>query len=387
MSYEPDRAFAGLFRAFTSDPNSIGDDLLQLVVRQTSDCPLVVSTASDIAIFPGRGRGPLIERFRRSTRGFIELTAISHLPLALAYLSRIRQLDPEGNLWRIRAAQFIEHAQRTRHSNTATMWRDAIAVPAFAGHEEKITDLVEYTLEQSIDYLSRVQKDEDLLTFEALRANYFDFAPTSDRPANMNDVMFATFALAYIDIAYRIGNWLRAQSVDWPQAMVLVTGQSGRPTAGTTWETNNMCNLIWRSTDRVLPQERVYVAPHVAGFAIDELPDPAGLSRLEQDYRKVWCKTRASVEVSRLMFAGYPGYEFSPSSVQGMPPVRSVDDREHCVARMRRIMEDAQQLISNCVSDYIVDELEKTGNQPSKVQIPGFTNIDYSKCTELREAR
>jgi hypothetical protein len=382
MSYEPDCEFAALFRAFTSDPNSIGVDLSEILVRQTSNCPLIVSTASDIAIFPALGRDPIVESFRTSTRGFIELTAISHLPLALAYLVQIRNFAPAGKLWRVRAAQLIEQGQRTRQSNTVAMWRDVVALSAFSGHEEKITDLVEYTLEQSISYLTRALADESLLSFESLISNYFDFTPTSIRPANMNDVMFATFALAYIDIAYRIGTWLKAQPVDWSQAMVLVTGQSGRPTAGTTWETNNMCNLIWRSTNRVLPRDRVYVAPHAASFSIDKLPDRSGFLQLEKDYRKLWCKTRASVEVSQLMFAGYKGYEAPLSSVECMPPVRGVDDRENYVARMRRIMEDPQQLISNCVADYIVDELDRTNYHPSKVVIPGFTNVNFVKSVD-----
>jgi hypothetical protein len=44
--------------------------------------------------------------------------------------------------------------------------------------------------------------------------------------------MFATFCLAYVDIAYRIGTWLGELNVDWSKATVLVSGQSGRPTAG-----------------------------------------------------------------------------------------------------------------------------------------------------------
>jgi hypothetical protein len=40
-------------------------------------------------------------------------------------------------------------------------------------------------------------------------------------------------------------------------------------------------------------------------------------------------------------------------------------------------MEDPQQLLSNCVADYIIDELHRCNHQPEDVQIPGFTNVDY----------
>jgi len=43
---------------------------------------------------------------------------------------------------------------------------------------------------------------------------------------------------------------------------------------------------------------------------------------------------------------------------------------------LRRIMEDPQQLLSNCVADYI-DELRRCNYRPEDVQIPGFTNVEY----------
>jgi hypothetical protein len=40
-------------------------------------------------------------------------------------------------------------------------------------------------------------------------------------------------------------------------------------------------------------------------------------------------------------------------------------------------MEDPTQLLSNCVADYIVDQLQDNGNRPDRVEIPGFTNVTY----------
>jgi hypothetical protein len=60
-----------------------------------------------------------------------------------------------------------------------------------------------------------------------------------------------------------------------------------------------------------------------------------------------------------------------------MPPITSVNDRDATTARLRRIMEDPTQLLSNCVADYIVDQLQDNGNRPDRVEIPGFTNVTY----------
>jgi hypothetical protein len=81
--------------------------------------------------------------------------------------------------------------------------------------------------------------------------------------------------------------------------------------------------------------------------------------------------------VVRALLGKQRAYHFDPAPADGMPPIRSVDDREATVARLRRIMEDPSQLLSNCVADYIVDQLHSNGNQPQKVEIPGFTNVSY----------
>lgn len=377
MNYQPDASFAGLFRAFTSDPRSIGAQLTAQMDALSANDPLLVSTGSDIALFPGVGGTPSFESFRKSTRGFIELTAVSHLPLALAYLARMRELAPHDETWRAAATNLSAHVEATRTANSLALWRDKVAVACFAGHEEKIVRLVDYTCATSLDWLARAQADPELLTFDALNEGYFAAGSGNRLAVPMNDVMFATFGLAFLDIVYRIGNWLRAQEIDWRRAMVLVSGQSGRPTAGTSWSSNNMCYLVWRASQRVLAPERVLVAPHAPSFALDALPDAGGLAELERTYRRLWLNTRASIEVARALFPDQPPYRFDPTPVDAMPPVTHVGDRAATAARLRRIMEDPQQLLSNCVADYIVDQLHANGNRPADVEIPGFTNVEY----------
>jgi hypothetical protein len=377
MPYQPDPAFAGLFRAFTGQSDSIGGELTRALMDASQGDPLLVSTASDIALFGGNGAPAQVESFRKSTRGFIELTAVSHVPLALAYVARLHAMNPAGTAWRVRLESLVEHAARTRAANGEALWRDRVALDAFGGIEAKIAAMVERTLSFSIAYAGAALADPSRLDAEVLRRDYLE-RRDGPRSASMNDVMFATFCLAYIDIAFRIGNWLREQRIDWRRAMVLVSGQSGRPTAGATWSSNNMCNLVWQASDKTLPAERLLVAPHAPGFSVAELPDAAGLAALEQTYRRLWCHTHASIDVSRSMFGGQIGAcAFDPEVVSDMPPIRSVDDRDACVARLRRIMEDPTQLLSNCVADYVVEQLRIHGNRPQRVPVPGFTNLDF----------
>ncbi|VVD92922.1 hypothetical protein PPN31114_01759 [Pandoraea pneumonica] len=386
MSYQPHAAFAGLFHAFTSDPQSLGNRLAKTMSARDAALPLLVSTGSDIALFPGNGAPAQIESFRKSTRGFIELTAVSHLPLALAYLARLLELgeldddgqgDSETAAWRAEAKRLIEHAANVRKANTLAHWRDDVAVQSLRGNEAKLVDLIDYTCDVSSRWLTQALADPSRLTFERLVADYFEAQPGSDLPVPMNDVMFATFGLAYLDIVYRIGNWLRAQSLDWSRAMVIVSGRSGRPTAGATWSSNNMCHLIWRASGERLPPERLLVAPHAPGFSVANLGTADDLRSLEAGYRELWHNTRASIEVAREMFPHAPGFSFAPSPDEAMPPLADAQDRKVMAARLRRIMEDPAQLLSNCVADYIVDELARCDNDPSRAVIPGFTQVNY----------
>lgn len=378
MSYQADPAFMGLFRAFTGAPDSIGNRLTQALASASDGDPILVSTGSDMVLFPGAGQAPQVRGFRKSTRGFFELTAVSHLPLALAYLARLRELSPQDDTrWRAEAEGLVLHAQRTRAANSTALWRDQIAVGSLAGIEHKVARVVDYTCAGAIACLQHVLAQPQHLTFDHLRANFFDAPASAAMPVPMNDVMFGTFGLAYLDIVYRIGTWLRSLALDWSRAMVLVSGQSGRPTAGASWASNNICHLIWSASQRRLAPERLFVAPFATPFVSDPAPDEAAMRTLEHGYRALWLNTRASVEVARRLFQDSPGYQFVPEHNAGMPPLLGVDDRAGASARLRRIMEDPSQLLSNCVADYIVDQLHANDNNPAAVAIPGFSNVDY----------
>ena len=73
---------------------------------------------------------------------------------------------------------------------------------------------------------------------------------------------------------------------------------------------------------------------------------------------------------------GRCAFVFDPDAVGDIPYIASADDRDACVARLRRITEDPTQLLLNCVADYVVDQLRLQGNQPNEVPMPGFTNCN-----------
>lgn len=379
MTYMPDPAFASLFQAFTSDADSTGQHLTACMARQRAGDPLLVYAGSDVALFPGGGAAPLVESFRRRTRGFIELTAISHLPLAFAYLGRMYALEPHADAWRVDAERLLQRTLEVRARNSSAFWRDYVAVGSFAGQEEQVARMTDYLCRVSIDYLQRVLRDPTALDPEVLRQEYLEPTANPAVPVPLNHLMFATFCLAFMDVIVRITGWLREHVSHWERLMVVLSGQSGRPTAGLTWGSNNACHLIWAASDGVVGPEQVYLAPYAPAFEAGMEADPAKMAELETQYRKLWLNTRASVEVSRLMFPGHGSMETRAEALRmsDMPALANREDSAGMAARLRRIMEDPTQLLSNSVADLLIDQLRANGNRPELLEIPGFTHIEY----------
>jgi Domain of unknown function (DUF5624) len=386
MTYSPSVEFSNLYKIYTSDPNSMGKHLTVRMSELSKDAPLLVVTGSDAVLFPGAGRQPIVESFRKRTRGFIELASVSHLGTAVAWLVRLRELnDP---IWRTDAERLISQLGRTRRINTEELWRNEIAVPALGGYESKIADLIDYSCAVTEAFLLAGIADESLMNFEHLRRHYLEPVRSSAVPVPINDMMVATFALAFLDIGHRIILWMRENVVDWGRLMVMLSGQSGRPTAGLTWANNNMCHLLWKASDERLLPERVYIAPHAPSLVLADIQNEDQMRKLDAEFRAIWNNTRASVELARRMFEGFPAFEHtvrpSPTVATGgtmvineMPPLRSPDDRFTAITRLRMVMEDPAQLLANSVASYIVDQLCECGNRPEKVFIPGFTNVVY----------
>jgi hypothetical protein len=112
------------------------------------------------------------------------------------------------------------------------------------------------------------------------------------------------------------------------------------------------------------------------------------LRNMRAEFREIWNNTRASIDLSRSMFEGYPSFKATvrpppivdagaETVIDAMPPLRSPNDRFTAITRLRLVMEDPRQLLANSVASYVIDQLCDNGNRPGKVFIPGFTNVAY----------
>ncbi len=392
MLYSPRPEFSDLYSIFTSGSDSIGAHLNDIRARHSADHPLLVTTGSDIVVFPGSGRAPVTESFRRSTRGFVELTAISHLGVAVPYIIRMRDLGEPA--WEEDANRLIDRILKVRAVNDEAYWRDTVAVAAWSGMESKIADLVEYSCDVTLDFLRRGLRNQALLSFDYLRQHFLDPIDSPDVPVPMNDMMAGTFGLVLLDSSHRIIGWLKDQAIDWERLMIIISGRAGRATAGLTWQTNSMCHLLWQASEHRLLPERLYIAPHAPSLMLETLRDEVGRVEIEAQFRAIWFSSRVTVELGRAMFEGYPAFrqvindppviDGTTESLAELPTVQSAEDRRAIMTRLRFVMEDPAQQLANATAHYIIDQLCACDNRPSKVIVPGFTNMTYPRRSTKR---
>jgi len=385
MVKESTAAFLNLFETYTGHPDAIGLHLNAYMGELSAGDPLLVATGTDAVLFAGDGGAPSILNFRLGTRGFKELTAISHLGVAIPYLRRLYELGYPD--WKKDTARLRDSVEAVRKANSPSFWRDDVAAKAFRGREEKISAMTDYACAATLRVLETLLEDPSRVDFDYLRRNWLDVTESGDFPIAMNDMMAATFALVLLDAAYRMNLWLRQQGIRWDRLMVLISGKAGRPTAAVTWQTNSLCHMLWQASGKVLSPERLYIAPHSPGLDLLQLEDKVKAKEIEAFYRQVWFSTHASVEMGRLMFDGYPAFrqridaapviDNDTKEAAELPRVRSVNDRRAIITRLRFVMEDPAQQLANAGAQFIIDQLAENGNDPSGVVIPGLDNIAY----------
>jgi hypothetical protein len=390
-----------LFATYTARPDSIGARLTQATARETERDPLLVVTGTDLALYPGGGAAPVIEPYRLASRGFKELAGISHLGPALATLARLRELAGDagapdnGDSWRADAARLLDATKAARAASSASLWRDQIAVRAFAGREESIAAMVDYSCLLTETFLQRALDDPAYLTMTAVRRDHLAGpAAHGDLPVPFNKVMIATFYLTGMDIAHRLINWLDAAGIDWERAMVIFAGQSGRPTAGVTQESHSIAGVVRAVSRGRLATERVFMAPHAPVFPPYDpaKADGSHARAMEPGYRRLWAGLRATSELAGGMFEGYPRFAAlsaerftigpGTASVHAKPAMKGPGDWLALVTRLRVVMEDPTQLLSGAVTDYASSELVAHANDPSAVTVPGLDGEPYPHITQ-----
>ena len=235
--------------------------------------------------------------------------------------------------------------------------------------------MVDYSCGLTERVLERALADHDYLTSARLRRDYLH-GPAEGLPVSIERVMVATFFLTGMDISHRLIRWFDGLDLPWEDAMVVIAGQQGRPTAGVTRDSNSIAKIIQAVSRGRLPDRSLLISPHAPVFPMYDGGSLDRVAALEADYRRLWTSVTATCELGADMFADLPRFE-SDRELTEMPAVSGPDDWFSLVARLRLVLEDPRQLLSGAVTDYASQQLVENDNDPARVVVPGLDGEPY----------
>jgi hypothetical protein len=383
-SYTAPAEFMNLFFDFTGSEEPdypAGQPTLGQMVTQSAKesaggapGPLVLVVGSDIYVYDTAGGARLgAERFRADrASGFYELTAISHIGPALAYLAQIKANGDAR--WQARLASLRTHTAQVRALNrrAADNWLDRLNQPAWSAHKAQIRAMVDYACGRTLSYIDSLGNG-DRFTPAGVNDDFFN-GTSAEYPIPFVNVMIGTFMLEALRGAADVQTSLARLKLDWPHAMVLVSSRAGsNVSSGLTEGTNWLVLFLKAASGFSLPDDRIKIVPYA-----DVRPSlgqaqlaPADLAYYVQ---RVWGPLYYRKVISDRVFAGIPTiYLPDRPPLPGDYVVTPAGAIDQFMIRMKHSLRDAREMLSNTVAFWMVRELANKNWDAGAVDIPGVT--------------
>jgi len=383
-SYTAPAEFMDLFFDFTGSEEpgypagqpTLGQMLTQSAKEAAGSAPgpLVLVVGSDIYVYDAAGGARLgAERFRADrASGFYELTAISHIGPALAYLAQIKANGDAR--WQARLASLRTHTAQVRALNRRATdnWLDRLNQPAWSAHKAQIRAMVDYACARTLSYIDSLGNG-DSFTTAGVNDDFFN-GTSAEYPIPFVNVMIGTFMLEALRGAADVQGSLARLRLDWPHAMVLVSSRAGsNVSSGLTEGTNWLVLFLKAVSGFSLPDDRIKIVPYAEvrpSLGQAQLV-PADLAYYVQ---RVWGPLYYRKVISDQVFAGIPTiYLPDRPPLPGDYFVTQAGAIDQFMIRMKHSLRDAREMLSNTVAFWMVRELANKNWDAGAVDIPGVT--------------
>lgn len=375
---QPPPEFMQLYHDFTGGgKTAIGQQLADALERKEqmgAAGPLVLVVESGIYAYDAQTRRLIAHTSLRSDdpqSGFYELTAVSHIGPALAYLAKLKELNAPG--WRDDLARLLRDIRAVRTVNASGAWIDRSTSPVLKLYRERVVKLIDYGCARAADYIQSVL-DGRSFTSEDVSRDFFD-GVTPAHPIPFKNVMVGTFALVALSDYQRAYQAFSGSGLDWAKAKVLFQFHAGTNFGGgLSRDTNHLYQFLRLASRRQLPEERIFFTPYAAQKAsVGQAVMPAE----DFDYYTmfVWYHqyARPKVAVSGAFSQVSTIYVPSRPALPGDRDYSEAGAIDDFMMRMKYSLGDNTQLLSNALGFWMSGELDRQGWDPARVQIPGFT--------------
>jgi hypothetical protein len=385
-NYTSPTEFMNLFFDFTgsNEPGypagqpTLGQMLTQSVIAKEpgrdEPAPLVLVVGSEIYVYDSKS-GALLgqEQFRDDrTSGFFEMTAISHVGPALAYLAQIKANGDAR--WKARLASLQAHVAQVRALNrrAASNWLDRLNQPAWSTRKAQIRNMVDYACARILNYISALG-DGDGFTVTGVNNDFFN-GTSAEYPIPFVNVMIGTFMLDALRGASDTQAALARAKIEWPRAMVLVSSRAGsNVSAGLTEGTNWLVLFLKAVSGFTLPDDRIKIVPYAE---VRPSLGQAQLAAADLNYyvQRVWGPLFYRKVISDQVFSEIPTiYLPDRPPLPGDYFVTKAGAIDKFMIRMKHSLRDAREMLSNTVAFWMVQELANKDWDPAAVDIPGLT--------------
>jgi hypothetical protein len=335
---------------------------------------LVLVVGSEIYVYDSAsGKRLAAERFRADrASGFYELTAISHIGPALAYLAQIKANGDAR--WQPRLAALRTHVAQVRALNARAEgnWLDRLDQPAWRTRKAQIRDMVDYACARTLSYIDALG-DGARFTTAGVNDDFFN-GTSADYPIPFVNVMIGTFMLEALRGAADVHDALARLTLDWPRAMALVMSRAGsNVSSGLTEGTNWLPLFLKAASGFTLPDDRIKIVPYAE---VRPSLGEAQMASADLTYylQRVWGPLFYRKLVSDQVFAGIPTiYLPQRPPLPGDYDVTKAGAIDQFMIRMKHSLRDAREMLSNTVALWMVPELARTNWDAAVVDIPGLT--------------
>lgn len=381
-SYTTPPAFMALYFAFTgnheddfpANQQTISQLLLKSLEAKKNVFAgdLVLLLDSSLYVY-NQQRQLVYKQMLRTNRhtGFFELTAVSHVGPALAYLAKLKENgDPS---WQPAMANLLEAIKsvKTLNAQTENNWLDKANIHPWALHKQAIHNMVDYAMSMAGNYIVAVQKGQP---FDLAHVQKDFLNGNAQYPIPYNSVMVGTFMLTGIQSMMSVHDEINALKIDWSKAMVIVRNVAGgNSTAGVTEGTNWMVPFIHALSGNKLPASRLFVAPYAkvlpeVGESL--LPEKAYQYYVQGVFGSVYNR-RA---IANAVFTDLETIYLPPRpALPGDYQYSTANDINDFLVRLKHSLADPREMLSNTVGFWLAGELPQKNWDMTNVDIPGLT--------------
>ncbi|VVC75551.1 hypothetical protein AQUSIP_08410 [Aquicella siphonis] len=384
-AYKTPQAFHDLFYDFTGkgDKNfpkgkiNISQLLYEAELARNPDliqenAPLVMFINSTLYVYDNKGKRQMAFLMRTAPdSGFTEMTAISHIGPALAYLVKAKEYGSDA--WKSGLESLLKDikAVKTINAQQADNWLNKINAPVWKPYLPAIRNMVDYACSMSGNYISDVLSGKKAFTMASLQGDFLE--GNKEYPIPYNTIMVATFMLTAYQSTTEIHEQIEKLNIDWPKAKVIIRFVAGsNVTAGVSAGSNWLVPFVKALSNNTLPDDRIFIAPYA------EVRPTLGQNELSREdytyYNRVWTSVFNRTHVAKDVFTTIPSINLpGRPPMPGDYPFSKANAINDFLIRLKYSLSEPTEMLSNTVAFWVSGELAAKHWDISKVAIPGLT--------------